>query len=61
MLSLILAALAMVLPLPVLDARIQAYHTHLETANLTVADRYVVASMLSDAMVARYRILEGFD
>jgi len=44
--------------LPVLDARIKAYHTHLASSNLTTHDRTVLAGQMSRDMFSRYKLLE---
>jgi len=54
-----LLALTLLPPmLPVLDARIKAYHTHLASSNLTTHDRTVLAGQMSRDMFSRYKLLE---
>ena len=48
-------------PLPILDARITAYHKQLSLTNLTVADRLALTKQMREDMLARYKILEDIE
>ena len=56
-LALSLSSSALV-PLPILDARINAYQTQLSLTNITIADRLALTRQMRTDMRSRYRILE---
>ena len=45
-------------PLPILDARINAYQKQLSFSNITTADRLALTRQMGTDMRTRYRILE---
>lgn len=49
---------ALVLPLQVLDARIERYHLQLAQPNLTTVDRLMLVDQMKRDMKMRYSILE---
>lgn len=52
---------AMLVPLPVLDARIKAYHYQLSQTNITIPDRLALSKQLRQDIHARYCILEDIN
>lgn len=61
MLALLIAAMRMILPLPILDARISAYRQHLAYTNITTAERNTLRQSLAFHLQERYKVMESID